>query len=294
MFTSAMQPILLVDTYSLFFRAYHALPEMNTTSGEPTNALYGFCAVLLKELRERKPSGIAFAVDAPKKTFRHERFAAYKGTRDAAPSPLVAQLGRLDGLLGAFEAPVFCVPGFEADDILATLSDAFRQEGAPALVMSGDRDLLQLAHGCVEVLFLGARGQQPTRYDEAGVRERFGVAPRELPSYVALVGDASDNLPGMAGVGPRTAAKWIAQFGSVEALLARANELKPERLRSEVEAHREQLLLNRELATLRADVPLPAGPRSAPLGPSARARLRALFVELEFKSLLARLDALEP
>jgi DNA polymerase I len=289
-----MQPILLVDTYSLFFRAFHALPEMNTKAGEPTSALYGFCAVLLKELREQRPGGLAFAVDAPKKTFRHERYSAYKGSRDAAPSALVAQLGRLDELLRAFEAPVFCVPGFEADDILATLSHALRAEAAPVLVMSGDRDLLQLAHGSVEVLFLGARGQKPTRYDEAAVRERFGVAPIQLPAYVALVGDTSDNLPGMAGVGPRTAAKWVEQFGGVEALLERASEVKPERLRAELAASREQLLLNRDLATLRADVPLPAGPRSAPLGPSARARLRTLFAELEFKSLLGRLDALEP
>ncbi len=288
-----MQPILLVDTYSVFFRAYHALPEMNTSTGEPTSALYGFCAVLLKELRERSPAGLAFAVDAPKKTFRHERYAAYKATRDAAPSPLIAQLGRLDELLGAFEVPVFCVPGYEADDILATLSHSLRAGGAPALVMSGDRDLLQLAHGCVEVLFLGARGQKPTRYDEAAVRERFGVAPVQLPAYVALVGDTSDNLPGMAGVGPRTAARWVEQFGGIEALLARAAEVKPERLRAELEARREQLLLNRELATLRTDVPLPEGPRSAPLRASAREKLRALFAQLEFKSLLARLDALE-
>ncbi len=285
-------PHLLVDTYSLFFRAYHALPEMNTKSGEPTSALYGFSAVLLKELREQRPSGIAFAVDAPQKTFRHERYARYKAQREALPSGLVAQLRRLGELLAAFEVPVLCVPGFEADDILATLAQRFRREGTPAVVMSGDRDLLQLAHGGIRVLFVGARGQKPVMYDAERVRERFGVTPEQLPSWAALVGDTSDNLQGLRGVGPRTAAKWVQEFGNAEALLARAAEVQPERLRRELEAQRERLLLNQELATLRTDVPLAPGPASAPLGSAALEHLRSLFEVLEFRSLLARLDAL--
>lgn len=290
---SGPNPILLVDTYSLFFRAYHALPAMNTQSGEPTSALYGFCSVLLKELRERCPSGLAFAMDAPQKTFRHESYAGYKAQRDAVPRPLVLQLQRLPQLLEAFEVPVFCAPGFEADDVLATLGRELQEQGTQVLVMSGDRDLLQIVRSGVSVLFLGARGREPVVYDVERVRGRFGVEPEQLPSWAALVGDASDNLPGTPGVGPRTASKWVQQFGSLEALLEHAHELAPARLRETLAAHREQLLLNRQLATLQSDVPLPVGPRCKPLGAQAIERLRALFIELEFKSLVARLDALK-
>jgi DNA polymerase I len=285
-------PVLLVDTYSLFFRAYHALPAMNTASGEPTSALYGFSVVLLKELREQGPSALAFAVDAPKRTFRHERYDGYKAQRDAVPSPLAAQFGRLSELLAAFEVPVFCCPGFEADDVLATLAHRLREQGLPVLILTGDRDLLQLAHGGVEVLFLGARGQKPVRYDAARVEERFQVTPRQLPAWMALVGDSSDNLPGVPGVGPRTASKWVQEFGSIPALLERLAEVRPERLAAELSAKREQLCLNAELTVLRTDAPIGDGALATPFTATAMARLRALFDELEFKSLLARLDAL--
>jgi DNA polymerase-1 len=285
-------PVLLVDTYSLFFRAYHALPPMNAASGEPTSAVYGFSSVLLKELREQRPSALAFAVDAPKRTFRHERYEAYKGTRDAVPSPLVAQFGRLSELLAAFEVPVFCCPGFEADDVLATLAHRLREQGRPVLVLTGDRDLLQLAHGGVEVMFVGARGQKPVRYDAAKVEERFEVPPHQLPAWIALVGDNSDNLPGVPGVGPRTAAKWVRQYGSIPSLLQQLHDVQPARLVAELAARREQLLLNAELTVLRVDAPIGDGALAAALSPSALGKLRALFTELEFKSLLGRLDLL--
>jgi DNA polymerase-1 len=284
---------LLVDTYSLFFRAYHALPGMNTASGEPTAALYGFCSALLKELRERGPVRLAFAVDAPQQTFRKARFPSYKAQRDSVPGELRAQLGRLSELLLAFECPVFCVPGFEADDVLATLAHQLREQGEATLVMSGDRDLLQVARGSVRVLFLGARGQKPVIYDSSAVAERFQVSAEQLPTWAALVGDPSDNLPGVPGVGPRTASSWVREFGSVAQLLARIAEVKPERLRAALSLHGEQALLNEELARLRVDVPLGAGPSVVSLGAAAFKRLRELFAELEFKSLSARLDALE-
>jgi len=283
---------LLVDTYSLFFRAYHALPAMNTKSGAPTSALYGFSSVLLKELREQRPRGVAFALDAPQKTFRHALYAEYKGKRDAVPSPLVAQFGRLRELLDAFGVPRFEVPGFEADDILATLAHGLRERGEPALILSGDRDLLQLAHGGARVLFVGARGQKPVTYDRAGVLQRFGVPPEQLPAFAALVGDASYNLPGTPGVGPSTAAKWLGAYGSIESLLAHAQQVTPTRLRHGLAAHAAQIRRNQELARLRADVPLPAGPQWGPVSPDALLRVRAFFVELEFKSLLPRLEAL--
>jgi DNA polymerase I len=283
---------LLVDTYSLFFRAHHALPPMNTKSGEPTSALYGFCAALIKELGQRRPRGLAFAVDAPQRTFRHEQLASYKGNRDATPAPLVAQFGRLRELLGAFQVPAFEVPGVEADDVLATLATRLSASGSEVLIMSGDRDLFQTAAEGVSVLFLGARGQTPTIYDAARVEERFLVPPERLPAYVALVGDPSDNLPRVPGVGPSTASKWVLAYGSAQALCDAASELEPARLRAEVVARREQVLVNESLATLRRDVPLGDGPLCAPLTSAALERLRELFERLEFKSLVPRLAAL--
>jgi DNA polymerase-1 len=285
-------PPLLVDTYSLFFRAHHALPPMNTASGRPTSALYGFCTALLKELRERRPSALAFAVDAPVATFRHQAYEGYKATRERAPDALREQFGPLRELLAAFGVPVFEVPGFEADDILATLAAELRQAGAPALVLSGDRDLLQLAHGGVQVLFLGARGQPGRVYDEPAVAARFSVSARQLPAWAALVGDTSDNLPGTPGVGARTAARWVQAYGSISNLLAHLPELSPARLRPVIEAHAEQLRQNERLATLRTDVPLGAAPHIAPLLPEALEALREVFRRLEFKSLEARLAAL--
>jgi DNA polymerase I len=282
---------LVVDTYSLFFRAHHALPAMNTRSGEPTSALYGFCAALLRELGQRKPVELAFAVDAPQRTFRHERMPTYKGTRDETPAPLVAQFGRLRELLAAFGVPVFEVPGMEADDVLATL--AARLGGQrPVLVMSGDRDLFQTAGGTVSVLFVGARGQKPTVIDAAQVEQRFSIPPSRLPAYVSLVGDTSDNLPSVPGVGPRTAAKWIQQFATAAELLDHADRLEPARLRSVLLAHREQVLESELMATLRRDVPLGDGPLVSPLSVAAVERLQRLFEQLEFKSLVARLAAL--
>jgi DNA polymerase-1 len=282
----------LLDTYSLLFRAHHALPAMNTKSGEPTSALYGLNVLLLKLLREQAPEGLAFALDAPARTFRKERFDGYKAQRERAPSALITQLGRLEQLIEALGVPAFCVPGFEADDLLATLARELREQGREVVVVSGDRDILQTAKGSTSVLFVGARGRKPTSYDEAAVRARFGVGPDQLPSLTALLGDTSDNLPGVRGIGPRTAARLLQLFGDVQSLLGALEQVSPEKLRQTLAEHRQQILETAELARLVDDVALPAGPRCAPVAAEALARVRALYVELEFESLLARVDAL--
>src|SRR5260221_13140050 len=198
-------PALFLDTFSLFFRAFFALPPMSTQRGEPTNALYGFSALLLKLLRERPGAELCFALDTGRPTFRHRDFQPYKAQRAPAPTPLVAQLGRLDELLERVGGVVLGSPGFEADDVLATVAARLRAAEHPTIVVSGDRDLLQLAHGSVRVHFVGRRGKDALIYDEAAVRERFGVPPWRLPSFVALVGDNSDHLPGVPGIVPKIA-----------------------------------------------------------------------------------------
>jgi DNA polymerase I len=297
-----MPPILLVDTLSLFYRSFFALPPMSTTRGEPTSALYGFASVLLKLLRQEQPAGAAMALDratvpgrdqdAPYPTFRHAAFRGYKASRRPAPTPLGAQLRRLDDLLEAFGFPTFAVPGFEADDVLATLARELREGGQAPLVVSGDLDLLQCAGGRARVHIVGRGMTEGRTYDEAAVWARFGVAPGELPDWKALAGDPSDELPGVPGVGGKTAAMLVRRFDGVAGLLARLPEVRPARVAralAEVEA---DLPLWRDLARLRDDVPLPPGPRFAPLAPDARSRVRALFQELEFRSLMPRLETI--
>src|SRR5687768_14219154 len=180
--------VLLVDTFSAFFRAHYALPAMTTRAGEPTSALYGFSVLVLKLLREHPGAALAFAVDKPGPTFRQTAYRDYKSNRTATPTPLAEQLRRLPRLLEAFGVPVFGAPGFEADDVLATLAEGARSgAGSPALVVSGDRDLLQLARGTVRVHFIGRRGMAAVTYDETLVEKRFGIPSNRLPSYVALV-----------------------------------------------------------------------------------------------------------
>jgi DNA polymerase-1 len=289
----AVAPVLLLDTFSLFFRAHYALPWMSTRAGEPTSALYGFSALLLKLLREQRGASLAFALDAPQPTFRHDAFEAYKAGRAPTPTSLSAQFGRLHQLLEALAVPVFRCPGFEADDVLATLAAHARAQAEPALVVSGDRDLLQLAHGSVRVHFVGRRGKDAVVYDEAAVLARFGVPPVNLPSYVALAGDASDNLPSVPGIGGATAGKLLAGKANCEQLFADLTAVKSARLRETLLAHRAQILHSETLARLRDDAPLPeAGPRWAVPSPSALRALGTVFQELEFKTLLGRLETL--
>jgi DNA polymerase-1 len=284
--------ILLLDSHSLFFRAFHALPAMNMRDGTPTQALYGFSVLLLKLLREQRPAGVALARDLPEPTFRHAQYPAYKAGRARAPSPLRAQLALLPELVEALGFPLFAAPGFEADDVLATLAREFARRGAAVLLVSGDRDLLQLVDAQTEVLFVGQRGRPHVLYDRAAVEARFGLAPAQLPSYVALIGDSSDNVPKLSGVGEVTARQLIARFGSIAALLAQLDQVENTRLRALLHENAAQLRQSEQLVRLCDDVPLAQAIEARPFDAAARARVRALFERWEFSSLLPRLDKL--
>ncbi|HET6340407.1 MAG TPA: 5'-3' exonuclease H3TH domain-containing protein [Polyangiales bacterium] len=286
-----MPRALLIDTNSLFFRAFHGLPPMNTSRGVPTSAVYGFSTLVLKLLREEQPDGIAFARDAKAATFRHVEYGDYKAQRAPIPSPLAAQFSWLDRLLVALDLPTFTVPGFEADDVLATLARELREVGSTVRVVTGDRDLFQTTAEGVDVLFVGRRQQKPIIYDLAAVEARFGVRPERLPSWMALVGDTSDNLIGVRGIGPGTAKKLLAKYHDVADLLQHLDEVTPESLRSSLGEARERIIQNERLARLESAVPLPLGPRVGLPSAAAIERVRELFVELEFKSLLGRLPS---
>lgn len=284
-------PALLLDTFSLFFRAFFALPPMSTSRGEPTSALYGLSTLVLKLLREHPGAELCFALDTGRPTFRHREFLPYKAARAPAPTPLVEQLRRLDELLERTGGVVLGSPGFEADDVLATVAADLRAQGRPTRVVSGDRDLLQLAFGSVVVEFVGRRGKDAVTYDEAAVRERFGVPPWRLPSFVALVGDPSDNLPSVPGIGPVTAKKLLKDREDAAELLAAGAEL-PARVAQLLGAHAEQITRTEQLARLRVDAPLPRPPHLATPRVEHLLALRHWFDSLEFKSLLPRVDKL--
>jgi DNA polymerase-1 len=285
------RPILLIDAFSLLYRAFFALPPMSTTEGIPTGALYGFSALLLKLLREQAPRGGAIGMDAPRATFRHELYAGYKASRPPAPTPLTEQIRRLPELLDAFGFPVFVAPGFEADDVLATLAREFSTRAEAVLLVTGDLDALQCAKDGARVHVVG-RGVEGRTYDTAAVVARFGVTPAELPDWKALAGDPTDEIPGVPGVGAKRASALVRRFGGVTGLLARLGEVTPPTVRGALSEHADKIPVWRELALLRTDVPLDEPARWAPFDGTARARVRALFEELEFRSLVPRLDAL--
>jgi DNA polymerase-1 len=247
---------------------------------------------LLKLLREHPGAQLCFALDTGRPTFRNREFQPYKAQRAPTPSALVEQLRRLDQLFDALGVPVLGSPGFEADDVLATLAARLRADGRPALVVSADRDLLQLAFGSVQVHYVGQRGKAAQLHSEASVRERFGVPPWRLPSFAALVGDPSDNLPGVPGIGPATAKKLLQARENIAELLRDAPRLTPSRVGQLLLAHAEQMLTTERLARLRSDADLPQPPHLASATQAGLQALRAWFEALEFNSLLPRLDKL--
>jgi DNA polymerase-1 len=280
-------PLLLLDGYSLLFRAFYALPPMNTRAGVPTSALYGLSVLLVKLLREERPSAMALAVDAPGPSTRREVYAAYKVGRAPAPDPLREQIVRLPELALALSMPVHGVPGWEADDVLATLVSAGRREDKRVIVVSGDTDLLQLADERTTVLFVGRRQKEHVRYDGAAVQQRYGILPSQLPTYKALVGDPTDNLPGVLGIGPRTATRLVSEHGDGAGILAARERCTPA-VREALTAGADALLRWEALGRLRTDLPL-----QEPLwgAPSSYDALKAWFEQLEFRSLLKRLPA---
>lgn len=283
-----MSRFYVVDGHSHLFRAYHAVGYLSTSRGVPSHAVLVLSTMLWKLIREEQPEYLALAWDAPGPTFRDALFTAYKATRAAMPEDLARQLPYVRRLFEALRIPVVEVPGYEADDVLATLVAHALRHPVDVVVVTGDKDLLQLVGPRVTVLSVAGRSGEAVRYDEARVRERWGVAPAQIPEVLALMGDAIDNIPGVRGVGEKTAVRLIQQFGSVEALYAQLDRVSG-KLRETLAAGRAQALLSRELAVLHRDVPmsfeLERFRRVEPDWP----RLRALWMEMEFSRLLKEL-----
>ena len=249
--------LILIDGSSLAYRAYFALPEgIATREGFPTNAIYGLSQMLLKLVTEFEPAAIAVAWDAREKTFRHEEFDGYKAQRPPMPEPLSRQWAHLPGLMDAFGIPNLVKPGFEADDILGTLAEEAKRQGRGSLVVTGDRDALQIVDDDIWVVTTGRGVTDVKIYPPAGVVERVGVTPAQIPDYIGLKGDTSDNIPGVPGVGEKTAAALVQQFGTVESLYERLDEVSSDKRRALLAEHEAAARLSKRLACMVLDVPL--------------------------------------
>jgi len=282
--------LFLLDGHSLSYRAFFALPtSLATSSGQVTNAVYGFTSMLIKLLAEERPELIAVAFDVGAPTVRLDKYAEYKAGRPEAPDEFRQQLGLIVEVLETLRIPVLGVEGHEADDVIATLAVRAAERGMEAVIVTADRDFFQLVRPGITVLFNVKGISDIRRYDEAAVLERFGLPPERYLDFVALKGDPSDNIPGVPGVGEKTAAKLVREFGSIEELLARTGELKG-KLREQIEAARERLLLNKDLARLNTSLELDIRPEDCVMGEWDPEAVRRLFTSLEFRSLLERLE----
>jgi DNA polymerase-1 len=289
----ARAPLVLLDGHSLAYRAFFALPsDLQTTTGQLTNAVYGFTTMLVKLFGEVAPDRIAVCFDLGRPAYRYELYPDYKANRQTSPSEFSSQMPLIREVLDALRIPIVEVAGYEADDVIATLVERATQRGVPALVVTGDRDTLQLVddHHGVRVM-MTSRGITDTRvYDQAAVLERYGVPPARYVDLAALRGDPSDNLPGVPGVGDKTATKLVVAYGSAEEAVAHAQEQRG-RLRENLMAHADDVRRNKQLATLRRDVPLPVGVDDLRMGPWDRGEIHRLFDTLEFQGLRERLFA---
>jgi DNA polymerase-1 len=282
--------IFLLDGHSLSYRAYFALPtSLATSAGQVTNAAYGFTSMLIKLLTEERPDFIAVAFDKGAPTVRLEQYAEYKAGRAETPDEFREQLGLIREVLGALRIPIVEVEGHEADDAIATLAIRASERRLEAVVVTADRDFFQLVRPGIRVMFNRKGISDIVDYDEAAVEARFGLPPEKYIDYVALKGDPSDNIPGIPGVGEKTASKLVQEHGSAEAVVEHAEELPPRVRRGVLEA-RETIPRNKEVARLVTDLDLDMEPEDAEMGPWDHDEIRRLFNSLEFRSLLERLE----
>jgi DNA polymerase I len=279
------ETVHLVDGSGQFHRAFHAIRGLATSKGLPTNATYGFTTMLRKLIEDEKPEHMAVVFDPPGKTFRHAEFAGYKANRPPMDKDLALQLPYIRRVCEALRMPVVEVAGFEADDVIATLARQAVERGIEVVVVSADKDLLQLVAEHVRVLNPGREGSGSTSFDRRAVEEKWGVPPERIVDVLALVGDSVDNVPGVAGIGDKGARDLVREFGSVEAVLENADKVKRAAYREGLLAHRAEALLSKQLATLRRDVPVELDLDGLRFAGPDNAAAHALFKELEFQVL---------
>jgi DNA polymerase-1 len=288
-----MTRLMLLDSNGLIYRGYHALPPLTTSKGELVNAVFGFCSILLRGIQDLQPEYVAACFDLPGPTFRHEQFADYKATRAPMPDDLRSQFPKVREVVAALRIPVYEMAGFEADDVIGTITrDMDARGGIETTIVTGDLDMLQIVTPTTRLMTTRQGVDSTIYYDPARIWERFELRPDQMVDYKALKGDPTDNIPGIPGVGEKTAARLVGQFGSIEGIYERLDEVKPDRLREKLVEAREQVLRSRELSRIVRDVPVKLDLEAARLSDYDRAEVVRLFREFEFRSLIDRLPAL--
>lgn len=294
------QPLLvLFDGNAIVHRAYHAFEKTRTLTvsktGETVSAVYGFALMLLKAINELKPTHYAIAFDMKAPTFRHKLFDQYKAQRPPTPDELVNQLGRVRELVEAFNIPIFELEDYEADDILGTLSRQASEQGIDTIIITGDADAMQLVSSKVKVLYPKSRASinGTMLYDESAVTQKYGIKPGQIADFKGLAGDTSDNIPGVPGIGEKTAVKLLQQFGTIEEIYARINEVTPPRLQTLLQQNEAMAHQSKELATIVTQTPVTLNLDNCQFSQYDRSQVAELFRELEFSSLLPKLPETE-
>src|SRR5262249_41513320 len=285
--------LLIIDGNALVHRGFHALPPLTSPRGELVNAGFGAASMLLKPLADLRPRYAAAAFDTAAPTFRHEAYTEYKGTRGPAAEGLHEQFARVYELLDAFGVPIFRLDGYEADDLLGALACQATAQGVDVGILTGDLDALQLVVPPVRVLTSRRGLSDAVMYDEAAVRERYGLAPPQIVDYKALRGDSSDNIPGVPGIGDKTAARLVAEYGDVENLYAHLDALSP-KLQQQLGPYANQVREAPRLAQIVTDLPVKLDLQACTVAGYDRTRVVSLFHDLGFRSLLGRLPPTPP
>ena len=285
-----MERLVLIDGHAMVFRAYYAIPtSLTTKTGEMINAVYGFSSILLTIIKDLHPEYMAVAFDLDKPTFRHLEYVDYKAQRPEVEEELTKQLDRVREVVRILNIPIFEVEGFEADDVIGTLArQACGREDLETVIVTGDQDAMQLVNGSVKI-YQPARGKTPAKvYTGKEVRERYGLEPRQITDLKALAGDSSDNVPGVRGIGPKTAAELIQKFGSVEGIYQHLDQVA-EKKRQLLLDHYEDALKSKKLVTIVCDVPITLDLPACKVSDYDQKGAVALFEELGFKSLIKKL-----
>src|SRR4051812_21685092 len=284
--------LLLLDGHSLAYRAFFALPVENfsTTTGQPTNAVYGFTSMLINILRDEQPSHLGVAFDVGRKTFRSEIYAEHKANRSESPTDFRGQVSLIQEVVAAMHVPFITAEGYEADDVIASLTVQAVEAGMDVLIATGDRDALQLVNEHVTVLYPRKGVSDLTRFTPAEVEAKYNLTPAQYPDFAALRGDPSDNLPNIPSVGEKTAAKWVREYGSLDALVDQVDTVKG-KVGDALREHLSSVMQNRRLTELDRAVELPLGPADLAVQPWDRNEVHTLFDNLQFRVLRERLFA---
>jgi len=286
--------LIIIDSNALLHRAFHALPPLTNKKGQPTGAVYGFLLTLFKAIKDLKANYIVACFDTPKPTFRHEKFEDYKAHRPKTPDGIISQISVTKEVLKSFDIPVFEKEGFEADDLIATIAKKVEKE-IEVFIVSGDLDNLQLVDEKIKVYTLGKGIKDSVLYDLKKVIERFGVTPEQMNDFKALTGDASDNIPGVPGIGKKTAADLIQEYQSLKNLydeLATDTAVVKPKIKEALKNNKENAFLSLQLVQTKKDVPLNFSLESFKFGGFDKEKVKSIFNELSFYSLIDKLPTI--